>query len=372
MGRRLYFRCILLTAIALCAASCGPRPVELSGIVRARQYRLGSRVGGKVVDHLVPEGGEAAKGAILAGLDASVLLAQRKVLAAGAEAAWATYEDIKDGATPEELRRARAELAAAEAQHKLALAGFRDEDIKAAASSRDALLAGLEAAEKNAARTQNLYDEGVVAASTLDAAIAERDSLRSQVAAAQSQLDKLTRGLRPEEIDAAAEAVAARKAVLDQLIAGATASKLAAAEAAARQVDAQIAALDLDIADLAVTAPTGGVVEEHLLDPGETAAPGQALVAFVSTQDVWIDTFVPESKLGSVSVGTTVRVVLDAYRGQPFDAEVYFISRQAEFTPRNISTPEERVNQVYRVKLKPLSPPVELRAGMTASVLVAQ
>jgi len=371
MGRRLYFRCTLLAAIALCAYSCGPQPAELSGIVRARQYRLGSRVGGKVVDHLVLEGEEAPKGAILAGLDASVLLARRKVLVAGAEAAWANYEDIKDGATPEELRRARAELGAAEAQHKLALAGFRDEDIKAAASSRDALLAGLDAAEKNAKRTQNLFDEGVVAASALDAAIAQRDSLRSQVAAAQSQLDKLTRGLRPEEIDAAAEAVAARKAVLDQLVVGATANRLAAAEAAARQADAQIAALDLDIADLAVVAPTDGVVEEHLLDPGETAAPGQALVSFVSTQDVWIDTFVPESKLGGVSIGTTVRVALDAYRSQPFEAEVYFISRQAEFTPRNISTPEERVSQVYRVKLKPLAPPVELRAGMTGSVLVA-
>jgi len=371
MGRRLYFRCILLTVIALCAHSCGPQPAELSGIVRARQYRMGSRLGGTVAELVVLEGEEAAEGATLARLDDTVLLAQRKVLVAGAEAAWANYEDLKNGATSQELRRARAELGAAEAQHELALAGFRDEDIKAAASNRDALLAGLDAAEKNAKRTQNLFDEGVVAASTLDASVAERDSLRSQVAAAQSQLDKLTRGLRPEEIDAAAEAVAARKAVLDQMLVGATVNRLAAAEAAARQVDAQIAALDLDIADLTVTAPTGGVVEEHLLDPGETAAPGQALVSFVSTQDVWIDTFVPESKLEGVSVGATVRVALDAMRDKPFDATVYFISRQAEFTPRNISTPEERVNQVYRVKLRPLAPPVDLRAGMTASVLVA-
>ncbi len=363
--------CIITLAVLAALASCAPAPTELSGIVRARQYRLGSRVGGEVVEHLVAEGEEAAKGAILAGLDASVLLAQREALMEGAKAAWATYEDLKAGATPEEIRRARAELAAAEAKYEEALAGFRDEDIKAAKSSREALLAKLDAAEKNAQRTQNLFDEGVVAENALDAAIADRDSLRSQAAAAQAQLDKLTRGLRPEQVDAAAAAAAARKAVLDKLIAGATQNQLAAAEARARQLDAQIAALDLDIADLAITAPTSGVVEEHLLDPGEMASPGQPVVAFVSTQDVWIDTFVPGSKLGAVDIGTKLRVVLDAFRGKPFEAEVFFISRQAEFTPRNVSTPEERVSQVYRVKLKPLAPPVELRAGMTGSVLVA-
>jgi multidrug resistance efflux pump len=370
-GKSLYLRCIFITAVSLAVASCAPAPTELSGVVRARQYRLGSRLGGEVAELPVREGEEAARGATLACLDDSVLLARREVLVEGAKAAWANYEDLKAGATAEELRRARAELAAAEAQYEEALAGFRDEDIKAAVSSRNALRAKLDAAEKNAQRTQNLFDEGVLAANTLDAAIAERDSLRSQVASAQAQLDKLTRGLRPEQIDAAAAAAAARKAVLDRLVAGATGNQLAAAKARARQLDAQIAALELDIADLAVTAPTDGVVEEHLLDPGETASPGQAVVSFVSTQDVWIDTFVPGSRLGAVDIGAKLRVVLDAFRGKAFEAEVFFVSRQAEFTPRNVSTPEERVSQVYRVKLKPLAPPVELRAGMTGSVLVA-
>ena len=130
--------------------------------------------------------------------------------------------------------------------------------------------------------------------------------------------------------------------------------------------------LELDLADLTVKAPTRGLVEDWLLDPGETAAPGAALLTFVSTEEVWIDAFVPESKLAGVEVGTKMTVELDAMRGQPFKAEVFFISRHAEFTPRNISTPEERVNQVYRVKLKPLAPPVDLRTGMTASVFLAQ
>lgn len=362
---------ILIIAI-LAATACSQRETRLSGIVRATEYRLGSRVGGTVAEHLVSEGEVAPAGAMLARLDDAVLLAQRNVLAAAAEAAWATFRDMKAGATPEEVRRARAELAGAEAQYSQALEGFRDEDIRAAAFQRDSITAKLAAVEKNTARLQHLYDEGVVAASELDAAVAERDGLRSQLAAAQANLDKLTKGLRPQEISAAAAAAGARKAVLDQLLVGPTANQLAAAEARARQADAQIAALELDLAGLTVTAPTQGLVEDRLLDAGETAAPGAALLTFVSTEEVWIDTFVPESKLASVKLGAKLQVELDAMRDQPFEAEVFFISRDAEFTPRNISTPEERVNQVYRVKLRPLSPPVELRTGMTASVFLGQ
>ncbi len=358
-----------MLAICILALSCAQKPVELSGIVRAREYRLSSRLGGKVAQEMAQEGGEMKAGEPLARIDDSVLKAQREVLVQGAKAAWATYNDLKAGATPEQLRQARAELAGAEAQYSQALKGFRSEDVRAAVEQRDALAANYENAMKNAGRLENLFAEGVVSAKDRDAAVAARDALKSQVAAAQANVDKLTRGLRPEEIAAAKAAADARQAVLDKLKAGATVNQLASAEAKARQLDAQLAALDLDISDLTITAPTGGMLEEYLLDPGEVATPGQALATFVSSEDVWIDTFVPESMLSKAQQGAKMRVVLDAFPDKPFDADIYFVSREAEFTPRNVSTPEERVNQVYRVKLRVQSAPVPLRSGMTAKVM---
>ncbi len=359
----------LMLAICILAASCAQKPAELSGIVRAREYRLSSRLGGKVAQEMAQEGGEMKAGEALARIDDSVLKAQREVLVQGAKSAWAAFNDLKAGATPEQLRQARAELAGAEAQYSQALEGFRSEDVRAAVEQRDALAANYENAMKNAGRLENLFAEGVVSAKDRDAAVAARDALKSQVAAAQANVDKLTRGLRPEEIAAAKAAADARQAVLDKLKAGATVNQLASAEAKARQLDAQLAALDLDISDLTITAPTGGMLEEYLLDPGEVATPGQALATFVSSEDVWIDTFVPESMLSKAQQGAKMRVVLDAFPDKPFDAEIYFVSREAEFTPRNVSTPEERVNQVYRVKLRVQSAPVPLRSGMTAKVM---
>lgn len=361
---------LALAFIAL-GSSCAQKPAELSGIVRAREYRLSSRLGGKVAQEMAQEGGELKAGEALARIDDSVLKAQREVLVQGAKAAWAAYNDLKAGATPEQLRQARAELAGAEAQYSQALKGFRSEDVRAAVEQRDALAANYDNAMKNAGRLENLFAEGVVSAKDRDAAVAARDALESQVAAAQANVDKLTRGLRPEEIAAAKAAADARQAVLDKLKAGATVNQLASAEARARQLDAQLAALDLDISDLTITAPTGGMLEEFLLDPGEVATPGQALATFVSSEDVWIDTFVPESMLSKAQQGAKMRVALDAFPGKPFDADIYFVSREAEFTPRNVSTPEERVNQVYRVKLRVQGAPVPLRSGMTAKVMFA-
>lgn len=126
------FTCILAAGIIAFAASCAQKPAELSGIVRAREYRLSSRLGGEVAQQFAQEGAELKAGEPLARMDDSVLKAQRIVLTEGAKSAWATFNDLKAGATPEQLRQARAELSGAEAQYSQALNCFRSEDICAA------------------------------------------------------------------------------------------------------------------------------------------------------------------------------------------------------------------------------------------------
>ncbi len=367
MGKHLAIRVSVWIFLVYGSVSCGAGAYEISGMVRVQEYALGSRMGGSVVEIFVKEGQTAKKGEILARLDDSKLRAQKAVLEESLTGAEAQFLDLKAGATKEEIERARAELAGAEAQYRQALSGFRAEDIAAAEKEVSALQAQYEEAQRRAERVLRLFEEGAVSASDRDTAIARRDALLAQLDAARERLAKVTAGLRKEEIEAAEASVAARKAVLQRLLAGATPNQLAVAEARVRQVQAEIRRLELDIADLSIFAPDDGVVETVLIQPGEIAAPGQPVLFFLNTSDIWIELFVPESALNKLAVGTRLRIVADPYPHQPFEAEIFYISREAEFTPRNIYTPEERINQVYRVKARPVNPPAVLRAGMNVN-----
>jgi len=363
--RRVCF-VIFVTAFVLVvvASGCGDKAKEFSGIVRVREYKLSSRVGGLVKDELCAEGEEVDRGAILAKLDDSKLLAQRAVLEQELNLARAQYERLKEGATAEELKRARAELSAAEAQYQKALKGFRAEDISMARESVKALQAQFDAAQSEAKRFTRLFEEGVISKSQYEKAIASRDALEAQLRSAQDNLQKLLSGLEEEDIKAAEANVTARKAVLENLIKGATKNDLAIAEARVMQVEAEIARLELDLADTVITAPTRGIVEEYIIQESEVVAPGQPILSFVSTEDAWIEIFVPESSMGKLKIGDEMLVTADPFPEKPFTAKIFYISKESEFTPRSIYTPEERINQVYRVKLKPLKAEVQLRGGI--------
>lgn len=337
-------------------------------MIRGREYSLGSRVGGRLLTLNKREGDPAKKGEVIAHLDPSVLLAEKAVLEAAVAEAEAKYRDLKAGATKEEIEQAQAELAAAEAQYRKALSGFRDEDIRAAQNEVAALESQYGEARARADRIIALYDRGYASENERDSAIAARDALKARRDAALENLRKLTAGFRKEEIEAAEAAVQARKAVLARLRAGPTPNSLAAAEARVRHARALLARLQLDITDLSIVAPEDGFVESFLLDLGEIATPAQPVVTFVGSSDLWIEFYVPEIALATLSLGQRLQVVADPFPRLPFDAVVFFISREAEFTPRNVLTPEERLNQVYRVKARPEGFPDGLRPGMNVTI----
>ncbi len=349
---------------------CGEKRIEISGIVRVKEYELGSRVGGTVERILVEEGQSVQAGAVLIELDDSKIVAQRRVLEQSLAQAEAQYARLVEGATPEEIARARAELAGAEAQYAKTLSGFRSEDISSAREAVNAIQAKFDLLTKEAERATKLFNEGVVSESHYEKAIAERDSAGAQLEAARDNLEKLTTGYQLEDIVTAQSAVEARKAVLLQLKKGPTKNDLAFAEANVKRVRAEIARIELDIADTLVTAPVTGVVETIDLEVGEITQPGVPFLTLISTQDPWIEAYVPESLLGTIREGTSVRVVADTDRDLPFDAEIIFVSREAEYTPRNIFTPEQRINQIYRIKLKPIAPRVLLRGGVNVTVFI--
>jgi HlyD family secretion protein len=127
-------------------------------------------------------------------------------------------------------------------------------------------------------------------------------------------------------------------------------------------VDAQLAVLEKGLRDAQVTAPTGGVVTQKLVDAGEIVAPRMPLVVVTDLDHAWANVFVPEPAVPKLTLGQAATVRTDA--GSTVQGKVTFISPRAEFTPRNVQTADERSKLVYRVKVTVDNAAGVLKQGM--------
>jgi HlyD family secretion protein len=115
-----------------------------------------------------------------------------------------------------------------------------------------------------------------------------------------------------------------------------------------------------------VASPLSGVVLSENIEPGEFVAAGTPVVTVGELANVWLRAYISEPDLGRVKVGQATRVRTDTYPGKFYEGRVSFLSSQAEFTPRNVQTEQERVKLVYRVKIDLPNPQMELKPGMPA------
>jgi len=291
----------IVAVAAVAATGCGDgtrtAAVRVSGHVEATEVRVSTQVAGRVVELDVDEGDPVEAGQVLARIDTVDL-----ALA---------------------LRAAEAERAAADADVRLRRAGYRDEDIAEAEAQRAALLADLAQAERELARMQGLLDAGSGTEKSRDDALARRDALSARARAAAETVRKLRAGFRREEIDAAR-------------------ARLDAAEAG-------IARLNQDIADATVTSPAAGVVTDKIAEAGEWLPLGSLILVVTDLDHAWLTVYVPEPDLPGVVLGQSVRVETDD--GGVHAGRVTFIASEAEFTPKNVQTRDERVKLVFRVKI---------------------
>ncbi|MBC7323924.1 MAG: HlyD family efflux transporter periplasmic adaptor subunit [Moorella sp. (in: Bacteria)] len=101
---------------------------------------------------------------------------------------------------------------------------------------------------------------------------------------------------------------------------------------------------------------------------GELVRPGAEVLTLLDTHNMWLNVYIPENRLGEVKIGQQVQIQIDPYPDQSFPGQVEYISPQAEFTPRNVQTREDRVNLVFRVKIRVTGGQDKLRPGLPADV----
>jgi multidrug resistance efflux pump len=259
---------------------------------------------------------------------------QRESARGARDAAQAQLDLANAGASPSEIAAGRALVAAAQAQVQIAEAGV---------ALAEAALAQAQAAP---ATTQ---DQVAAAEMGITAAAAQVAVAEGQLAQAEAQLARLQAGAKPQEI-AGLEAQVAQSA-----------GAVAAAEA-------MLATLDIQIEQTVLTAPVSGVIVERLLQVGELAAPGAPLFTLANLDEVTLTVYVPEAELGKVALGQPVSVSVDSY-DEVFAGQVSTIASQAEFTPSNVQTQEERVHMVFAVKIRLVNPDHLLKPGMPADAV---
>ena len=291
---------VLIGSAAL-AAACGRSDpaglITASGHVEATQVRVAAKTPGTLATLKVDEGDRVAAGQTLAEVDTvDVRLA---------------------------LEAARAERAQADAELRLKVAGFRKEDVAEARAQVASADADRSAAEKDLARMEGLLAAGSGTQKSRDDAHARRDGTAAALAAARERARKMEAGSRPEEIDSARARVAAAQA--------------------------RIAQLEQQIKDAAMLSPVAGVVTEKVAEQGELLARGSAVVVVTDLADAWLTVYVAEPDLARIRLGQAAEVRTDD--GQTRQGKVTFIASQAEFTPKNVQTRDERVKLVFKVKV---------------------
>ncbi len=213
-------------------------------------------------------------------------------------------------------------------------AGPRPQEIARARAEADSLESQLKQARDDARRVRDLFETKVATAAERERAESEVTALAARLEAARQQWELLRAGTRPERL---------------------------------AQARAQLAALETRIAELRVTAPTHCVLEVLPVKVGDVVGPGRTVATLVLAQELWVRVYVPQTWLGHIAVGDSVRVRTDAFPGRDFTGRVEQVSRQAEFTPRNVQTAKDRIRQVFGVKVR-LNPSEGLRAGMSVDV----
>jgi HlyD family secretion protein len=186
-----------------------------------------------------------------------------------------------------------------------------------------------------------------------EAQAAQLEFLRADAGRQQDLLKSKT--VSPNEAERAASAARAQE------------RNLAAAQVRIEQMKAQLATIDTQLNEMKVVAPALSILEILSVKIGDVLPPNREVATLILPQHLWVRVYVPETWLGLIKLGETARVRVDSFRDQDFSGTVEQINRQAEFTPRNVQTVEDRIRQVFGVKVR-LKSEDKLRAGMSADV----
>lgn len=290
--------------------------LTLYGNVDIRTVNMSFRVGGRLQSLSVDEGDAIKQGQTLGQLDK------------------APYENA--------LMQAKANVATAQAQYDLMMAGYRAEEIAQAAAAVKQAQAAYDYAQSFLQRQQGLWNSRTISANDLANARSSRDQAFATLKSAQDKLSQYRAGNRPQEI--------------------------AQAKANLEQAQAQLAQSTLDLQDTVLTAPSDGTLLTRAVEPGSMLTAGSTVMTLSLTHPVWVRAYVDEKNLNQARPGREILLYTDGRPDKPYHGKIGFVSPTAEFTPKTVETPDLRTDLVYRLRIIVTDADDSLRQGMPVTL----
>jgi membrane fusion protein YbhG len=288
--------------------------LTLSGNIEAHESLVSFKVQGRIVDLPIEEGQQVEQGALLARLE--------------------------DADYKQKVRIDEAGVAVRQSDLALALAGTREQEVKASQQAVFDAQADLAQKKADNDRAQRLYSKDEISAQDRDLAATALKRSEATFKAAQQRYNEAEEGTRKEDI--------------------------AIARASLVQAKANLGLSRINESYTTLRAPVAGVITVRQAELGEVVAPGSPVVTLADLDHIWLRAYIAETDLGRIHWGQDAAITTDTYPGKQYHGRISFISPDAEFTPKSVQTYKERVTLVYRIKIDIDNPNHELKPGMPA------
>lgn len=388
-SKRLVIAIILIVAVFVSIAmysrgwftSEPANRIAFSGNIEMTEVKVAFRIPGKIEELSLKEGDRVKAGTVIARLDTAQLESQKQRVEAARSSSKARLEQVNtaidyQAETVEgQIEQRRAEVRNAEAMLAELLAGSRKQDIEQAQAAVDRARTEYQIAERDWQRAETLFENEDISASAHDQAKNRLEAAVAGLKQAEERLSLVKEGPRAETIEAARAQVRRAQAGLRLAEAARLEVKRTRQEREARladieQVQAELGVVEAQLNDSIATAPIEGVVLVKSAELGEVVAAGSTVLTLGDTDHPWLRGYVGETDLGRIKLGMPVRVTTDSFPGKVYQGKISFIASEAEFTPKQIQTPEERVKLVYRIKVDVGNPNHELKSNMPADAVI--
>ena len=383
MKKRIIVILIVLAAVAAgvyAYSRIGRKPdnrIMVSGNIELTEVNIAFKTAGRLIERTVDEGDSVKKGQVVARLDTAELVAQRQRQAADLASA---EEQLAQAQTSLEWERAnlagdveqrKADVASNESHLAELKNGARPQEVQESRAAVAAAQSELDRAQSDWNRAQTLYKNDDISTEQFDQYRNRWQSAAASLKQAQERDALVVAGPRAEVIQAAAGQVEKALGALKMADANTLEIKRREQELVTRRdgidsAKAGLALIDAQLADTIAYSPVDGVVLVKSADVGEVLGVGTTVVTVGDIDHPWLRGYINETALGRIKVGTKARVTTDSYPGKVYNGRVSFIASEAEFTPKQIQTQEERVKLVYRIKIELDNPLRELKSNMPA------